>query len=399
MLSHSHPTARAAPAEEREISVVLPCLNEARTIGTCVRKAMETLERLGLRGEVIVVDNASTDDSAAIAERAGARVVHEPLRGYGSAFRRGVEESTAPFVIVADADDSYDLTDLERFHAALGAGNDLVMGSRRLGTIRPGAMPWLHHRIGNPLLSWVLRLLFGRGVSDAHCGMRAFTREAYRRMRLRSTGMELASEMVVKAVLGGLKIAEIPITLERDGRGRRSHLRPWRDGWRHLRFMLLFSPTSLFLVPGALFMAAGLLPLVLLGSGPRHLGRLGFDVHYMVLGSLLAVLGYQIIVMGIFAKLYSHPARLHAPDRVLGLLMRYFGLERGLLAGGAMFVAGFVIDGAILVEWLESGMGSLDAVRPALQASTLMILGVQTIFASFLLSIGDLSHEDDRERD
>jgi len=379
--------ARAGGADALQVSVVLPCLNEAETMEACVTKAVETLRRLGLRGEVIVVDNGSTDGSPEIAARCGARVVHETRRGYGSALMRGAEEARAPFIIMADADDSYDLTDLARFVQGLEAGNDLVMGSRIRGTIAPGAMPWLHRYVGNPFLTGTLNLLFRANVSDAHCGMRAFTKDAYRRMQLQTTGMEFASEMIIKAALGKLRVAEIPITLHRDGRSRPPHLRSFRDGWRHLRFMLLFSPTYLFVLPGLLCMLVGLIPLIALGSGPRRLLGLNFDLHYMVVGSLLTVLGFQILTTGLFAKAYSHAARLYAPDRTLRTLLSYFSLERGLIVGGVLFVAGFALDAAILIRWLASGRETLDAVRPALQASTLMIIGAQTIFSSFFLSM------------
>ncbi len=384
------------PAEpEVEVSVILPCLDEAETLEACVTKAVATLARLGLRGEVVVVDNGSTDGSQAIATRCGARVVQESRRGYGSALMRGAEEARAPFIIMADADDSYDLTDLERFVAGLRGGADLVMGSRILGRIEPGAMPWHHRWIGNPLLTGLLNLLFRARVSDAHCGMRGFTKDAYRRMRLQTTGMEFASEMVIKAALAKLRIVEIPITLRRDGRTRPPHLRSFRDGWRHLRFMLLFSPTHLFVLPGLACIAVGLLPLLALGGGPRQLFGLTFDVHYMVLGSLLTVLGFQIATTGLFAKAYSHAARLYAPDATLRLLLRHFTLERGLLLGALLFVAGFAIDAAILARWLASGRDTLDAIRPALQASTLMIIGAQTVFASFFLSMLAVPRRDD----
>ncbi len=369
-----------------EVSVVLPCLNEAATVGTCVEKALQALRRMGVAGEVIVVDNGSTDDSAAIAARCGARVVSEPTPGYGSALMFGIEAARAPFVIMADADDSYDLTHLEPFVSALRNGADLAMGTRLRGTIEKGAMPALH-RFGNPLLSGLLNLLFRAGVSDAHCGMRAFTKDAYRRMQLHTTGMDFASEMVVKAALAGMRISEIPITLHRDGRDRPPHLRPFRDGWRHLRFMLLISPLYLFLLPGMLCILLGLPPVLFLGAGPRVVAGIHFDVHYMALGSLLTILGYQIVSTGLFAKVYSHAARLYTPDRTIDLLLRHFTLERGLVVGAALFAWGFVIDALILISWLQSGRGALDALRPAIQASTLMILGAQTVFSSFFLSM------------
>ncbi len=374
--------------DEIEVSVVLPCLNEAETVATCVRTALDTLRRLRIRGEVVVVDNGSEDGSPEIARAAGARVILEPKRGYGNALRRGAEEARGRLIVMADADDSYDLSELGRFVDQLRAGADLVMGSRLRGRIEPGAMPWLNQRIGNPLLSGILNLFFKGRVSDAHCGMRALTRDAYRRMKASAPGMEFASEMVIKASLARMRIVDIPITLRRDGRAAHGpHLRPWRDGWRHLRFMLLHSPTWLFLVPGAIFMLIGMVPLIALGWGPISIGRLNFDYHYMLLGSLLTILGFQVVMTGLFAKAYSHGARLYASDPMLETLQRHFNLERGIALGAALFVAGFALDARILVRWLESGMGALNAIRPATQASTLMIIGAQTIFSSFFLSL------------
>ncbi|HUI27936.1 MAG TPA: glycosyltransferase family 2 protein [Candidatus Kryptonia bacterium] len=381
------PEPPAKASDEIELSVVLPCLNEAETVGPCVRLAVETIKRLGIAGEVVVADNGSTDGSAEIAAREGARVVHESRPGYGSALMRGIEEARGTFIIMADADQSYDLSDLDRFLTGLRNGADVVMGSRLRGRIEPGAMPWLHRWIGNPVLSGLLNFLFHPGISDAHCGMRGFSKDAYRRMQLQTTGMEFASEMVIKGALAGLRMTEIPITLHPDQRNRPPHLRSFRDGWRHLRFMLLFSPTYLFLAPGLACMSVGLFALLALVHGPRHLFGLRFDVHYMVVGSLLTLLGFQIIAMGFFAKAYSHAARLYAPDRSLRMLGRFFNLERGLLAGGGVFLIGLAINVAIVIDWLRSGMGALNAVRPALLASTLMVLGAQMVFSSFFMSM------------
>jgi glycosyltransferase involved in cell wall biosynthesis len=380
--------AGAVLDQEIEVSVVLPCLNEAETVATCVRTAIDTLRRLRIRGEVVVVDNGSDDGSPEIAQAAGARVILEPRRGYGNALRRGAEEARGSLIVMADADDSYDLSELGRFVDQLRAGADLVMGSRLRGRIEPGAMPWLNQRIGNPLLSGILNLFFKGRVSDAHCGMRALTKDAYRRMKASAPGMEFASEMVIKASLARMRIVDIPITLRRDGRASHGpHLRPWRDGWRHLRFMLLHSPTWLFLVPGALFMLIGIVPLIVLGWGPISFGRLSFDYHYMLLGSLLTILGFQVVMTGLFAKAYSHGARLYASDPMLTALQRHFNLERGIALGAILFLAGFALDARILVRWLQSGMGALNAIRPATQASTLMIIGAQTVFSSFFLSL------------
>jgi hypothetical protein len=314
--------------------------------------------------------------------------VTEARVGYGYAIRRGLAEARAPWIVIAYADDSYDLTALDPFIGALGQGADLVIGSRLRGTIRSGAMPWLHRWIGNPVLSWVLRVLFfGRGVSDAHCGLRALTACAADRMRLRSGGMELASEMVIKAVLARMRVAEVPITLHPAGRQGRSHLRPFRDGWRHLRLMLLLAPTPLFLVPGALCMIGGLVPLAVLGRGPVGIGRMSFDVHVLILGRLLTILGFQIVTTGLFAKAYAHAIHLYAPGRTVSVLLRAFTLERGLLVGVGLFLLGLGQDAAILARWLESRLGSLDAVRPAIQASTAMIVGLQAVFSSFFLAL------------
>ena len=377
----------APAATECELSIVLPCLNEADTVGTCVVKALETMKNLRIAGEVVVVDNGSDDGSAEVARRAGARVVDESRRGYGNAVRRGVEEARGRLIIMADADASYDLSDLQRFVDRLRAGDDLVMGSRLHEGIEPGAMTMLHH-IGNRVFSGILKLFFRGRVSDPHCGMRAFTKDAFQRMRLTSGGMELASVMVIKGMLAGMRISDVRIILRPDGRiSHGPHLRAFRDGWRHLRYMLLLSPDYLFVIPGVACMLLGLIPLILLGGGPAAVAEVQFDYHYMILGSLLTILGFQAVMTGLFAKAYCHAARLYAPDRILEAFRRHFSLERGLILGTVLLLTGFVVDTRILIGWLRSGMGELNAIRPATQASTLMIIGAQINFASFFLSL------------
>lgn len=391
--------ATAAPARADEvtgpapaISVVIPCLDEAATIGRCVEKALAGIARAGLPGEVIVADNGSADRSAEIAAAAGARVVREPRRGYGNAYLAGFAAARGQYLVMGDADDTYDFTELGRFIAPLRADDcDYVLGSRFRGHILPGAMSPLS-RFGNPLLTGLLNLLFGLRVSDAHSGMRAFTRAAYDRMRLGAPGMEFASEIVINAAKAGLRVTEVPITLYPRAGGP-SKLHPFRDGWRHLRFMLLYSPNWLFLAPGLALFALGLLALAALAPGPLPLGGHAWDVHAMVLASLCAILGGQVLTLGLSAKAYSYRHRFDPHDRLIRRFYRVFSLERGLVCGLVLFGAGFAINAGILKTWLDADMGPLDAVRPALAAATLMILGTQIAFASFLLSILDIGPE------
>jgi hypothetical protein len=285
---------------------------------------------------------------------------------------------------MGDADGTYDFDDVPTFVAKLKEGNDLVVGSRFAGTILPGAMPWLHRYIGNPVLTGILGVFFGQRVSDAHCGMRALTREANERMRLRTTGMEYASEMIAMAIRNGLKVAELPIIYRpREGE---SKLRSFRDGWRHLRFMLLLSPTPLFLAPGLLMVALGLAGLALLLPGPVRIGAMSFDFHFMFVASALAILGVQLVVLGLAAKAFAR-AELHVSDRWLAFLDRWFTLERGLLIGAAVLAAGIGVNAWILLDWLQAGRGTLFAVRPALVGLTLLVVGAQLVFGSFFISV------------
>jgi len=379
----------AASDRAVEISVVIPCLNERATVGVCVAKAKGAFDRLGAPGEVVVVDNGSTDGSREVAAAAGARVILEERTGYGSALLAGFAEAKGRFLVMGDADDTYDFSDLEGFVKPLASGYDLVMGDRLGGRIERGAMPWHHRLVGVPVLSFVLNRLFGARIRDAHCGMRSITREAYLKLRLRTTGMEFASEMLIRAVRARLRIAQIPITLHRGGRPGRPHLRSFRDGWRHLKMMFMLSPTHLFLIPGLATFIAGAVLLGALALGPIHLGSFLVDYHFMILGSLMAVLGFNVMTIGLFARVYALVEGIEEEDPLLPRLFGVFNLERGLLAGGLAFLAGLAINAAILMEWLRKGFsfGGEVRVRPAILGLTLMVIGGQAFFSSFFFSI------------
>ena len=370
-----------------EVSVVMPCLNEEETLGICIQKANDTIQKLGLDAEVVISDNGSTDRSVEIAESLGARVIHAPEKGYGNAYLAGFAGARGKYLMMGDSDDSYDWTEIGRFIEPLRQGADMVMGTRLKGEIKPGAMPFLHRYLGNPVLTWILNVLFRTGISDSHCGMRSFTREAYDRMHLRTTGMEFASEMVIKASKAKLRIVEIPITLHPDKRTRAPHLRTWRDGWRHLRFMLMYSPTGLFLVPGLVLLLLGVLLQAVLYPGPLHLFGVELDLHTMMLGSLLTILGVQVITTGLFAKVYSYERHFDQQDPLLRGLAKHFNLEKGLVIGLVLFLLGFGLDLGVAITWIRGGFGELSALRPALVAGTLMAVGGQVIFSSFFLSM------------
>ena len=370
------------------VSIVLPCLNEIDSVASVVAEAKASLDAAGACGEVIVVDNGSTDGSPESAASAGARVIHERRRGYGAAYLAGFAAATGDRIVMADADGSYDFAALGPMLERLDEGDDLVMGSRFLGHIDDGAMPWLHRYIGSPILSGMLNAMYGTGVGDVHCGMRAFRRDALARMRLRMPGMEFASEMVVNAKRAGLRIGEVPVHYR--VRGGTSKLRSIPDGWRHLRFLLLFSPTHLFLYPGLILFVIGMVLMLATVRGPLTIMGLFFDILYEVLGSLLALVGFQIVALGIYAKTLAVAMRLQPLDRTMRALQRVFSLERGLLVGFALFAIGFVVDANILIRWLASGHGPLDEVRPALFALTTMLLGMQIAFASLFMSTVDV---------
>lgn len=382
---------------EVELSVVMPCLDEAETLGDCIEEAMQAMARCGVVGEVVVADNGSSDGSPEIARRLGARVVEVTKRGYGCALRGGIEAARGRYVVMADADRSYQLSSLGAFVEKLREGYDLVMGNRFQGRIEPGAMPWQNRWIGNPALSGLGRLFFGSPAGDFHCGLRAFSREAYRRLGLRTSGMEFASEMVVKATLRGLRIAEVPTVLRRDGRSRPAHLRRWRDGWRHLRFMLLYTPRWLFLLPGAFLMLVGASVCAWLFPQPRSLGPLGLDVHTMLVSGALVMVGYQLVVFAAFSKVLLLRTGAHPPSRTLEWLFRYVRLEVGLAAGLAMLLGGAAALGLATWRWQSAGFGALDVratMRLVIPSVVLLALGIQTVFASFFLSLLGTDHID-----
>jgi hypothetical protein len=391
MVTQEAEQSMAIPAEtEVELSVVLPCLNERETLATCIRKAQSSISRLGIRGEVIIADNGSTDGSQAIARELGARVVDIPVRGYGAALQGGIEAARGTYVIMADSDDSYDLGGLDRFVVKLREGFDLVMGNRFQGGIAPGAMPPLHRYLGNPVLTAVGRLFFRSPIRDFHCGMRGFRRDAILGLELRTTGMEFASEMVAKASLRRLRVAEVPTPLARDGRSRPPHLRSWRDGWRHLRFLLLYSPRYLFLLPGLLLMLGGIAAGVTLAVGPVTIGGVRFDVNTMLFCSAATVLGSQLVLFWTFAEIFAVGEGLLPPDPRLFAAFDYIKLEIGLAVGGAMFLAGLVGALAAVADWGSRGFGDLEVARTlrlVIPSVTLMILGAQGVMSSFFLSV------------
>jgi hypothetical protein len=378
---------RAPPVE---VSVVMPCLNEARTVGTCVAKARACLETLGVDGEVIVADNGSMDGSPDIARAYGARVVPVERKGYGSALQGGIAAARGKYIIMGDADDSYDFARLDPFIDKLRQGDDLVMGNRFKGGIKAGAMPWLHRYIGNPVLSGILNLFFRTPIGDAHCGLRGFRKDAYEKLALTTPGMEFASEMVVKASLHKQKISEVPIVLHPDGRDRAPHLRSFRDGWRHLRFLLLLCPLWLYLIPALTLLAGGLGLLTWLTGGPRRIGGVELDLHTMLLGSLCVVLGYQVLWLGAFAKIHGWTSGLLPADTFSVRVFDRFTLERGLVFGLGLLLAGVALNVWLVMEWAGQSLGPLEVqatMRPALWGFTAMVLGVQTVFGSFFLSM------------
>ncbi len=386
MSTLSQTSAPAAPVmldgDALAVSVVIPCLNEAANIEACVTAALEALAEMDVAGEVVVADNDSEDDSARLAEQAGARVVVERRRGYGSAYLAGFAASKGRYIVMADADLTYDFNEIQRFVAALEQGAELVMGDR-MDNIQPGAMPWLHRYIGNPLLSGLLNLFFRTGVSDAHCGMRALRRDVLERLDLRTTGMEFASEMVIRAAKENLRIAEFPI--EYRPRGGESKLSSFRDGWRHLRFLLVHSPNHLFVVPGTLLAGLGTLIVVFVGAGLDFFGR-AWGLHALIGGALLMIVGTQVLALGLCAHAYG-TYFMGERDPWFDRMRARFRLEHGLLLGGVFVLVGLVMGVVIVATWIAHGFGSLADEHLAVIAASLLIVGIQIFFSSFLLSI------------
>jgi glycosyltransferase involved in cell wall biosynthesis len=383
-LQPTSPTrADALPADDEPIvSVVIPCLNEEENIERCVTLAFEVLRDAGIPGEVIVADNASEDGSAALAAKAGARVVPEPRRGYGSAYLAGFSAARGRYIVMGDADLTYDFREIPRFVEQLEKGAELVMGDR-MDNIHPGAMPWLHRYVGNPILTGVLNVFFRTGVSDAHCGMRALRRDVLPRLDLRATGMEFASEMVIRASKENLEIREFPI--EYHPRGGESKLSSFRDGWRHLRFLLVHSPTYLFMLPGAIMLALGMLIALVSLLQIDVFGR-AWDLHTMVAGALLMIVGVQVVALGLCAHAYG-TYFMNEKDPWFDRMRQRFRLEHGLVLGGLIIAAGVVMAAAIVGIWIDRGFGQLSEERLAVLAATLVIVGIQIFFTSFLLSI------------
>lgn len=373
-----------------ELSIVMPCLNEAETLAICIEKAQNFLNRENIVGEILIADNGSTDGSQKIAKNLNATVINVDSKGYGSALRGGIESANGAYVIMGDADDSYDFSNLMPYLSKLREGFDLVMGNRFKGGIEKGAMPFLHKYLGNPVLSFIGRLFFKTNIGDFHCGLRGFSKEAYYKMELKTTGMEFASEMIVKASLINLKIAEVPTVLSKDGRSRPPHLNTWRDGWRHLRFLVLYSPNWLFLIPGMLLMLFGLIASVLLINGPITVSTVNFDIHTLLFTSGLFLIGFQFILFYGLTKVFTVENQLLPKSKKYDTLFKFINLERGLIAGLLLVIVGIGLSISAYADWQAVSFGNIDTTsvfRTVIPAVTLMLLGVQIVLFSLFFSI------------
>lgn len=382
-------TPPIAKPDDLEVSVVIPCLNEEKTITFCIEKALRAMREAGLRGEVVVSDNGSTDRSIEVSTAAGARVVNCPTRGYGAALQFGFEAARGKYLIMGDADDSYDFLEIPRFVEKLRAGNPFVMGTRLGGKVMPGAMPTLNRYLGTPVLTFILNRLFATGISDCNCGMRGIERATFLRMGVTSPGMEFASEMIVKAAIFDVPIVEVPITLHKDKRDRPPHLRPWRDGWRHLRMLLWHAPDHMMTLPGALMLLLGL---VLVGSqlgGPMHFAGASFDIHYMILGVTLAMLGLSGLAMGIAVHAIMPEQKLRKL-RLLGSVKEWFTFDRAIIVAALLLIGGLACDGTVLAHWLATHRGGLTATytRLSLAGLLLIAMGFQIALLGLLVGAG-----------
>lgn len=358
-----------------KLTILMPCLNEAETLGICIKKANDWLSRSGIDGEVLIADNGSTDGSQKIAQKNGARVVDVPVRGYGSALYHGCLSAQGEYIIMGDSDNSYDFSNLDVFVQKLDQGYDLVMGNRFLGGIAPRAMPWKNRYIGNPALTFIGRALFKCPAKDFHCGLRGFTKDAFLRMDLRTTGMEFASEMVIKANLCGMKIAEVPTTLSKDGRSRPPHLRPWRDGWRHLRFMLLFSPRWLFLIPGIIIFILSSVSYFLLLGNPLKIGNITFDIHTLFYAQTGMTLGLLSIILGIAVRMFGIREGLLQDHQLLFWVRKTPILEIGSVLGFLLILIGVYLGFELLSDWGSKDFGQLNygELLRSVSLSTLLI--------------------------
>lgn len=374
-----------------DVSVVMPCLNEYKTLPQCIAKAQEMIAQLELFGEVVVADNGSTDGSQNLAQSLGARVVDVPVRGYGAALIWGIRAAKGHYVIMGDADDSYDFREAAGMVRKLQEGYDLCMGSRLRGRIMPGAMPLLHRYLGTPVLTFIVRLLFRSPFSDVNCGMRAFTKTAFLQMQMESTGMEFASEMLVKALILNLKTTEIPITLYKDGRDRRPHLKTWSDGWRHLKYILLFAPKVIYWVPGAVMMILGGLLAIALNLTPTGqpitFGGMVFNDHWIVVAALMFLIGYELLFTGLIAYLYTLTHRVKQRSRKLEKLLSIVSLERILITAGLLLIAGLVLEFSVVNAWVSGDFANLNAFRPAVTGMTLILMSSQTLFSGLFYTV------------
>jgi len=368
-----------------EVSVVLPCLNEEVTIGECIKNIKNIFKKENINGEIIVSDNGSIDKSVKIAKLLNVKVVYQPLKGYGAACIKGINAASGKFIVMADCDATYDFLEIPTLLKPLKEGYDFVIGTRFKGTIKKGAMPWVHRYIGNPFLSGLVNLFFKVNLSDVHCGFRAFTKEAFETMNLKTTGMEFASEMVISASKNKFNLCEVPISYNK--RKGKSKLRSFSDGWRHLRFIFMYSPTYLFLVPGLFLFLIGLVSITLLKHGPLLINGFNIDIHFMLFGSLLTLLGYHIVTIGLYARTYAITSGFEKHDKLIDFIAKYISLERGMVIGLTVFLIGLFISLKILFNWIHGSFSSINEIRNVIFSITILIVGIQTIFSSFFLSI------------